>query len=224
MIEYFDSHNSPSGTELAGNRTVLGRRGRVAAGVVVNENDARGGLGDGGSENLSRVYERGVQGTPRNLQIPYYLVLGVEEEDVELLVRKVAHLQSHQGVDIRRAPDFRTVSPIFLDRPPSKVERRQDPGSLRGTHSGDGTQLRDRPVHDPAERRLASRRGEMVQQIARQIQGGPGRLRSRGGNPGLDQYGQELTRGKGTRGETGQALTRALVSGPFADLEHMWEW
>jgi len=83
VVEELDFDRARGGGELTGDLEV-GRAGlRVAAGVVVGDDDAGGGTADGFAENFSRVAEAGGGGAGRGFDALDEAEFGVEAENPE---------------------------------------------------------------------------------------------------------------------------------------------
>src|SRR5258708_31374218 len=85
VIDQLDVEDTAGLHELLCRRDILIRWGRVAAGVVVAEDEARAVADDGGPEDLRGAQHRAVSGALGEAHLLYQLALGVPQQDAHLL-------------------------------------------------------------------------------------------------------------------------------------------
>jgi len=85
VVVYGDVQQSAGRDELLGDRAIVRRRHRIAAGMIVDEDDRRRPLGDRLSKNLARVHEGRRQQPTRDRHIAFQPMLRVEHGHVKLL-------------------------------------------------------------------------------------------------------------------------------------------
>lgn len=134
MIVDREIQELPGLHQLAGHRLIFRRGGWVSAGVVVNHDDPRGGLGNGGAEDLSRVHQGAVKQPTGDQHVPADPALAVEGQDVEFFHRQVPEPGPEQSDDVRRIPNPRLGWTLFLKQAGGELECRQQPGGLGGTN------------------------------------------------------------------------------------------
>ncbi len=96
VVDQFDIEKAARGHELLGRLDVLGGGRRVAAGVVVAENEARAVADDRGAEDLRDAHDRAIDGALIAADLLDQLALGVQQQDDHLFSVKVRHVQHHQ--------------------------------------------------------------------------------------------------------------------------------
>ena len=104
VVDQFDLQQATGLDQLLRDVGVVLRGRRVAAGVVVADDDARAVAGDGGPEDLRHAQHRVVHRSPVAADVAHHLVLAVQQQDAHLLVVQVGHLHHYQvGRVVRRA-------------------------------------------------------------------------------------------------------------------------
>jgi len=96
---------------LPGEANVLRRRRWVARGVVVHEDDRRRAAGDRPAEAVRQADRRGVQPALVDELRADDMVLRVEQDDAQLLLRQVGELRAEVPGDVGRAAQHLVAGP-----------------------------------------------------------------------------------------------------------------
>lgn len=99
MVEKFDTEDFGGFADAAGHSEIGIAWGRIAGGVIVGEDEAPGGMGDGGAEDIAWMGHGFVDGAVRDLFLADETEAGVDEEDADGFMRKVAHFGTDELVD-----------------------------------------------------------------------------------------------------------------------------
>ena len=102
VVQNTDAEQFACFLQPPGNLQVFPARGRVAARVVVDQNDGRGRLPDRGAENLAGVNDALIQGSFRNLHLAQDPVLSVQEKDQEILLAAITETVVEMLEDLGR--------------------------------------------------------------------------------------------------------------------------
>ena len=97
---------------------VVGRRCRIAARMIVNENDRRRPLRDRFTKYFARMHERRIEQSARYRDVALQPVLRVEDRDVKLLDRKVLQPLARRS---RRRRAANAPAPLPASPPPPFV-------------------------------------------------------------------------------------------------------
>src|SRR6266566_1221006 len=109
VVDQLDVQNAPGRHELLRRLDILWRGRRVAAGVVVAEDEAGTVADDGGTENLGCAQHRADGGALVEAHFLDQLTLGVQQQGAHLLGVQVGHFQHHLVGHIRRRADLVAV-------------------------------------------------------------------------------------------------------------------
>ena len=183
MIRHRDVEEPPRGDELGGNRPIVGRRRRVPARMVVDQDDRRRTLGDRLAKDHPRVHERRVENPTSNRDIPLETVLRIEHRDVELLDRQILESRRKRGPDITRRTERRPLVPRFRGETAAELERRvydNRPNSPEPRHR---RERGDRLRREPTERAVGA-----CERVVRDRERRPSRC------AGADQDGEQFAR------------------------------
>src|SRR5439155_1542632 len=123
VVEHADADQLARLTQALGDGRVLGRRRRVAARVVVDEDEGRGGRADGGGEDLARVDERRGERALGDAHLALHAVLAVEQEDVEDLALELREAAAEVRVDGGRIAHRAARRERRGGRTPAELER-----------------------------------------------------------------------------------------------------
>ena len=165
VVDQLDFQDGASLDQLPRGVQVVRGGERVAAGVVVADDDAGAVGGDGGAEDLGDAQDGAVDGALVAQDVAHHLVLAVQEQDAQLFVVQVGHLHHQQ---VRRVGG--RVDAVLLFR----LQRAQAPPDLQGglqlrrlgpSHAVFGAQLAEVGPHQPGEAAVPG------QELARQLEG-----------------------------------------------------
>src|SRR5690606_37629432 len=206
VIEDRDPHHPAGFGELPGDRPVLGRGERVAGRVVVPEDEGGRVLDAGGLEGLARVDDGRVERAAGDEDLPQDRMLRVEQEDAELLLRRVPQRRRAPLVDIAGPTDPGPLLGFLACEPAAELESGRQP---RGDGPPDPT--------DPDE--LAPRAGGGAPERAVALAEKLARDRNRGSalGPAPDQDGEQLPDRECTRPGRPEPLPRPLGYRPLLD-------
>ena len=141
VVEQGDVEQPAGGERLRGQVQVVGRRRRVAARVVVDEDDARRVEPDRVAEQLADPDQRRADVALVDRRDAQDVVLRVEEDDAQLLALEAAHLEDEPVGDVARAADRPAAGRPVGEQPPTELERRHELGGLRRADARDAGQL-----------------------------------------------------------------------------------
>src|SRR4051794_388832 len=99
---YRNVEQSPRRHQLVGYRSIVVRGRRIAAGMIVDENDRRRTLGDRLAEDLAWMHEGRIENAARDRDISFEPMLRVEHRHMELFDRKIFHSRSEVLDDVAR--------------------------------------------------------------------------------------------------------------------------
>lgn len=122
MVKNFDIENFTGFYKAESNIDIFRAGSRVAAGMVVHENDAGSAVRDGAAENLARMDDGSVERTDGYIGKSDYLIFRVEQQNGEMLALFVA--QAGHGVFRRvvgRFDDVSVVRRLLAMRSPSST-------------------------------------------------------------------------------------------------------
>jgi len=200
MIKNPNPDRQPGLRHLAGDCAIFGRRRRISRRVVVDQDDRRGTLDDGGAEDLPGVNQGSVEDSPRDGHVAQDPMLRVEEQRVKLLVGEIAQTRSHEGMDICRASDPGSIRQSLLCCPTPQLESGQNARCGGRSDPRDGFQIR----------RCRTQKGAEPPPRAREHEVGDAQY----WNParaGTDQDGKQLAKRKGMCPDDAQALPGTLA-------------
>ena len=118
VIDQLDLQEAASGHELPGCLDVVGRGGRIPAGVVVAEDQAWAVADDGGPEDLGHAHHRAVDGALVAADLLDELALAVQQQDEHLLAIQVGHVQHHQVRRVQGRADLHAGVLLQQAEPP----------------------------------------------------------------------------------------------------------
>ena len=99
MVEEFDADDFGGFADAASHAEVGIAGGRIAGGVIVDEDEAPGGVCDGGAEDIARMGHGFVDGAVGDLFLADETEAGIDEEDADGFVGEVAHFRAGELVD-----------------------------------------------------------------------------------------------------------------------------
>ncbi len=199
MVDQFYLEDRAGLDQLPRGVDVVLRGGRIAAGVVVADDDARAVAGDGGAEDLGHAQDRAVDGSLVAQHVAHHLVLAIQQQDAQLLVVQAGHLHHHQ---VRRVGG--RVDAVLL----SRLQHAQAPPDLQGSlelrrlglpHAVLGAQLAEVGPHQAREAAVPA------QQLARQLEG------VLAAGAGAQGDGEQFGRRERLRSRVFEALSRLFV-------------
>src|SRR5690348_5412534 len=152
MVVQRQVQQASRGGQLLRDRPIFRRRGRVAARVIVHDDDTRRGLRDRGAEHLSRMHQGTVEQPASDQDLAQDLALTVQREEVKLLDLQVAQPATKQAGDIVRFPDSHRRRPLFAREPGTQLEGGEQPGRLGGPDARGLQQLAPWPGSQPPKR------------------------------------------------------------------------
>ena len=118
------SSNRPAATNCSVTASIVRRRRRVAARMIVHEDDCRRSLGDRLAKDFARMHERGVEDPASDRDVALEPMLRVEHGNVELFDRQIFHAGTEVFDDISRRPHRSPILPSFSRHAASELERR----------------------------------------------------------------------------------------------------
>src|SRR5262245_6839158 len=133
VVEQRDAEQRPRLDETARHLAVLGARRRVPARVVVDHDQGGGTLAERRPEHLARMDEARRQGAPGRHHLAEQTMAAVEQQQVELLVRRVAQARVEVAEDVLGPADRIARAEPALREPAPELERRQQRGGLGRT-------------------------------------------------------------------------------------------
>ena len=86
VVDDGDSYRAADGGQLFCDGAIFGGGGGISGGVVVDQDDGCGTLGDGGAKYFAGVDEGSIQDAPGNEDLPDHAVTGRQKESVKLLL------------------------------------------------------------------------------------------------------------------------------------------
>ena len=89
MIQHFDLHQLPGTDEVARHFDIGLARRRVAAWVVVHQDDGRGRRNDGSTEHLARMHQQRVHQADGHKLMPLHTLTRVQEQHREAFTLRV---------------------------------------------------------------------------------------------------------------------------------------
>ena len=179
----------------------------IAARVIVQQDDGRGGLEDGRLEDFSRVHQARRQRALRDDHVAQEPVLGVEQRHAEHLLLEVLHQRPVAREDLLRAREHHAARPIARPEPPRDLERGGEPDRAHAPDASDMRQLRHPETGDRGQRAV------LRQDLARHVHGRQPR------HAGAKLDGEELGVGERLRALVIQPLARPVFRGPLPDLK-----
>ena len=218
VVEQVDVEQAAGGEGLGRQVQVVGRRRRVARGVVVDHDHARGVEPDRVAEELADADERGADVALVDRRDAQDVVLRVEHHDAQLLAFQPTHLEDQPVGDIAGPADRPATGGPVGQQSPAELERGHQLGGASLADPGQPGKLEVRGPRESREPVVAS------QDVAGEIDGGsPAR-------PGPPDEGQELGRGQPGRTAKGESFAwplgrreltdRASVGGPLDRIGH----
>lgn len=119
VVEKFDAEDVSGFPKLLGDTDVFAARRRITGGMIVGDDDGRGGLQDSEFENFARVDEATAGGAQSHQTASEWLVLSVESNDPERFLHGVLLVGSlhviHYRLRIRECFHFTDGNEIVLD-------------------------------------------------------------------------------------------------------------
>ena len=166
VIEDADAQDFARLDETVGHAAIFAARCRVAAGVVVDEDECSRGLLDGLAKDLPRMHETRRQGALRYEHLAGQAMAAIEEQRVEALVRATPEPLEEVVVHVCRTLDPRSDVEAPCRNAPADLASRNQRRALRGPHSRERTQRRLVGTRDPGEP------AEPIEQTASNLQDG----------------------------------------------------
>ncbi len=141
VVEEVDVEQPPGGQRLGGQVEVVRAGGRVAARVVVDEDDPAGVQAHGVTEELADPDEARRHVALIDGRDPKDHVLRVEQDRPKLLVLEPAHLEDEPIGDVDRRADRPAPGRPVRQQAPAELERGRELGGLGGADPGDRLEL-----------------------------------------------------------------------------------
>ena len=200
VVEHGNADLTARCAQLPRHLKILGRWFGIPGGMIVDKNQRSRTQYDGIAKNLAGMDQRRVQDAPRDLALADRGVLGVEEEDVELLMGEVGERGREDVVHVGRPRDG-----VFPDgargaHPSAKLDRRHEPGGHGRSDPGNGFQAAE--IHPR----------EFPQTPAREVEDALGQVAGRCPSATrADEQRQQLLLGQGAGAKALEPLARSRL-------------
>ncbi len=120
------SSSRPAATSCSVTARSSGDGHRIAARMIVHEDDRRGALGDRLAKHLARMHERRIQNAARDRYVPFQPMLRIQYRHVKLLDRQIFQPRREHRDHVPGRPHRRPVRSRLGDHPAPEFERRVD--------------------------------------------------------------------------------------------------
>ena len=165
VVDQLDVQDAPRRQELLRRHDILRGGSRVAAGMVVAEDEPRAVADDGGTEDLGGAQHRAVGGPLVEAHLLDQLAPCVQQQDARLLCVQVGHVHHHQVGRILRGGDLVAYIHLHQGQPAPELQGRLHLGRLGLAHAVLGAQLLEICPHQPGQSPV------LGEQLVGQLQG-----------------------------------------------------